>query len=296
MRDEFPIVGLIGRTLSTRFLIPAALDLGLDLRIFDFHDNLDELQEFSQKCDLISVLDETLSLPLIRTLEYKGALIRPSSTILEAIGEFSIENLENLSPHSRRNREISVLVARSPHGQASVWAPTETIHENEFDIRTIAPAPNVTGRMSAEMQNFALDLAKSKEIVGVLLVNLTLTESRFTSASLRLGPSSIGNWTIEGARTSQYEQHLRAILDLPLGDPSMSARYCVTGDIIRTETRDMYRPYLHLMAKSPDLKVHQYGAFGGRASGHVTALGKDLLELTDSVVHALEYMNGVVDE
>jgi phosphoribosylaminoimidazole carboxylase (NCAIR synthetase) len=296
MRDEFPIVGLIGRTLSTRFLIPAALDLGVDLRIFDFHDNLDELQEFSQKCDLMTVLDETLSLPLIRTFEFKGVPVRPSSTILEAIRKFSTDNFENMPPHSQRNREISVLVARSPHGQAAVWAPTETIRQNEFNIRTIAPAPNITAQMCAEMQNFALDLAKSKEIVGVLLVNLTLTESTMTPASLRLGPSSIGNWTIEGSRTSQYEQHLRAILDLPLGDPSMSARYCVTGDIIRTKARDMYRPYLHLMARSPDLKVHQYGAYGGRASGHVTALGKDLLELTDSVVHALEYMNGVIDE
>jgi 5-(carboxyamino)imidazole ribonucleotide synthase len=98
--------------------------------------------------------------------------------------------------------------------------------------------------------------------------------------------------------TSQFEQHLRAILDLPLGDPSMTADIAVMGNILGGAKTDMYRPYLHLMARNPDLKFHQYKkeVRAGRKIGHVTAVGSDLLQLTTDVQHAREYMSGAIDE
>jgi 5-(carboxyamino)imidazole ribonucleotide synthase len=111
-------------------------------------------------------------------------------------------------------------------------------------------------------------------------------------------PHNSGHWTIEGSRTSQFEQHLRAVLDLPLGDPSMTAPFAVMGNILGGEKSDMYRPYLHLMARNPELKFHQYKkeVRKGRKIGHVTVIGKNLLELTEIAEHARDYMSGEIDE
>jgi len=115
---------------------------------------------------------------------------------------------------------------------------------------------------------------------------------------LAMRPHNSGHWTIDGSVTSQFEQHLRAILDLPLGDPSMIAEIAVMGNILGGEKTDMYRPYLHLMARNPDLKFHHYKkeVRMGRKIGHVTAVGSDLLQLTTDVQHARDYMSGAIDE
>jgi 5-(carboxyamino)imidazole ribonucleotide synthase len=111
-------------------------------------------------------------------------------------------------------------------------------------------------------------------------------------------PHNSGHWTIEGSTTSQFEQHLRAVLDLPLGDPSMTAPIAVMGNILGGEKTDMYRPYLHLMARTPALHFHQYkkDVRPGRKIGHVTLLGQDLVELSQEVHHAVQYMSGEIDE
>jgi 5-(carboxyamino)imidazole ribonucleotide synthase len=111
-------------------------------------------------------------------------------------------------------------------------------------------------------------------------------------------PHNSGHWTIEGAKTSQFEQHLRTVLDLPLGDPSMVAGFAVMGNILGGDKTDMYRPYLHLMARNPNLKFHQYRKEirKGRKIGHVTVVGENLLELTEVIAHARDYMSGEIDE
>mgnify|MGYP006270113533 CR=1 FL=1 len=115
---------------------------------------------------------------------------------------------------------------------------------------------------------------------------------------LALRPHNSGHWTIEGAITSQFEQHLRAILDLPLGDTKMTSKWAVMGNILGGSKLDMYRPYLHLMAREPRLKFHQYRkeVRAGRKIGHVTIAGENLLELRAEIDHALKYMSGEVDE
>ncbi|MFM9151084.1 MAG: ATP-grasp domain-containing protein, partial [Candidatus Planktophila sp.] len=194
--------------------------------------------------------------------------------------------------------EIAVMVARSPHGQASTWAPTQTIQVDGICTRTVAPAPTLSPELSQKATALALTIAERVGLVGVMAVELFVKGDELFINELAMRPHNSGHWTIEGSVTSQFEQHLRAILDLPLGDPAMTASYAVMGNILGGAKRDMYRPYLHLMARNPELKVHQYmkDVRPGRKIGHVNAVGEDLLHLVELVEHARDYMSGEIDE
>ena len=194
--------------------------------------------------------------------------------------------------------EIAVMVARSPHGQASTWAPTQTIQENGICTRTVTPATTASAQVSENASALALTIAERVGLVGVMAVEMFVKGDQLFINELAMRPHNSGHWTIEGSVTSQFEQHLRAILDLPLGDPSMSAPFAVMGNILGGEKSDMYRPYLHLMARNPELKVHQYmkEVRPGRKIGHVNAVGEDLLHLEELIVHARDYMSGEIDE
>jgi 5-(carboxyamino)imidazole ribonucleotide synthase len=193
--------------------------------------------------------------------------------------------------------EIAVMVARSPHGQASTWAPTQTIQENGICTRTVTPA-TVSSEVSEKASALALAIAERVGLVGVMAVEMFVKGDQLFINELAMRPHNSGHWTIEGSVTSQFEQHLRAILDLPLGDPSMTASFAVMGNILGGDKSDMYRPYLHLMARNPELKVHQYmkEVRPGRKIGHVNAVGEDLLHLEELIVHARDYMSGEIDE
>lgn len=194
--------------------------------------------------------------------------------------------------------EIAVIVARSPHGQATSWAPTETVQEDGICTLTISPAQSVSVELAEEAQKLALEIAQEVGVIGVMAVEMFVKGKHLYVNEVAMRPHNSGHWTIDGARTSQFEQHLRAILDLPLGDPSMTSEFAVMGNILGGEKADMYRPYLHLMARNPDLKFHQYKkeVRAGRKIGHVTAVGSDLLQLTTDVQHARDYMSGAIDE
>ena len=194
--------------------------------------------------------------------------------------------------------EIAVMVARSPHGQASTWTPTQTIQENGICTRTVTPAARVSPEVCEKASALALTIAERVGLVGVMAVEIFIKGDQLFINELAMRPHNSGHWTIEGSVTSQFEQHLRAILDLPLGDPSMTASYAVMGNILGGDKSDMYRPYLHLMARNPELKVHQYmkEVRPGRKIGHVNAVGEDLLHLEELIVHARGYMNGEIDE
>ena len=194
--------------------------------------------------------------------------------------------------------EISVMVARSPHGQASTWAPTQTVQSDGICTMTIAPAPELTEELGQQAQQIALNIAAETKLVGVMAVEMFVKGNQLFINELAMRPHNSGHWTIDGSVTSQFEQHLRAILDLPLGDTSMTAKYAVMGNVLGGEKQDMYRPYLHLLARTPKLKVHQYRkeVKPGRKIGHVTLLGENLVELTTEVQHAIDYMGGVIDE
>ena len=194
--------------------------------------------------------------------------------------------------------EIAVMVARSEHGQATSWAPTQTVQSDGICTLTITPAPVISSLVAEQAQHLALSIAEEISLIGVMAVEMFVKGDQLYINELAMRPHNSGHWTIEGARTSQFEQHLRAILDLPLGDPTMTAPFAVMGNILGGEKTDMYRPYLHLMARNPELKFHQYKkeVRKGRKIGHVTVIGENLLELTEIAEHARDYMSGEIDE
>jgi 5-(carboxyamino)imidazole ribonucleotide synthase len=194
--------------------------------------------------------------------------------------------------------EISVMVARSPHNQAAAWPPTATIQSDGICTMTITPAPDLSQTLAKEVSSAALKIAQAIDLIGVMAVEMFIKGNDFYINELALRPHNSGHWSIEGSITSQFEQHLRAILDLPLGSTSLTNRFAVMGNVLGGEKSDMYRPYLHLMARTPGLKFHQYGkeVRPGRKIGHVTLCGENLLELQSEIEHAIDYMNGAIDE
>lgn len=194
--------------------------------------------------------------------------------------------------------EISVMVARSPHNQAATWPATLTIQNNGICTSTVTPVPDISDELANKVQAAALEIAAGISLVGVMAVEMFIVGEDFYINELALRPHNSGHWSIEGCITSQFEQHLRAILDLPLGSTALRSKYAVMGNVLGGEKSDMYRPYLHLMARTPELKFHQYGkeVKPGRKIGHVTLCGENLLELQLEVAHAVDYMNGVIDE
>jgi 5-(carboxyamino)imidazole ribonucleotide synthase len=194
--------------------------------------------------------------------------------------------------------EIAVMVARSPHGQATSWAPVETVQQDGICIMTITPAQKISQSVAEEAQKIALEIAQHVGVIGVMAVEMFIKGENIFINELAMRPHNSGHWSIEGAETSQFEQHLRAILDLPLGSPAMNHKFAVMGNVLGGDKTDMYRPYLHLMARNPRLHFHQYKkeVRKGRKIGHVTACGDDLLHLTQEVQHARDYMSGEIDE
>jgi 5-(carboxyamino)imidazole ribonucleotide synthase len=194
--------------------------------------------------------------------------------------------------------EIAVMVARSPHGQAATWAPTLTVQRDGICIETVTPVPEFSEVQSEAAQKLALTIADEINLVGVMAVEMFVKGNQIFINELALRPHNSGHWSIEGSVTSQFEQHLRAILDLPLGDTAMTAKWAVMGNVLGGSKTDMYRPYLHLMARTPALKFHQYRkeVRPGRKIGHVTITGDNLVELRNEVAHALSYMSGEIDE
>ena len=197
--------------------------------------------------------------------------------------------------------EIAVMVARSPHGQAATWAPTLTVQKNGICTQTVTPIPDISADLSSQIVQIALKIAQGIDLVGVMAVEMFVVGERLVINELALRPHNSGHWSIEGSVTSQFEQHLRAVLDLPLGDTSLVSSFAVMGNVIGIESdksSDLYRPYLHLMARSPSLKIHQYmkELRPGRKVAHVTLLGDDLLHLRSEVSHAVDYLSGAIDE
>ena len=194
--------------------------------------------------------------------------------------------------------EISVMVARSPHDQAATWPATLTIQSDGICTSTVTPVPEISDALANKVQAAALEIASGISLVGVMAVEMFIIGENFYINELALRPHNSGHWSIEGSETSQFEQHLRAILDLPLGSTALRTKFTVMGNVLGGKKSDMYRPYLHLMARAPNLKFHQYGkeVKPGRKIGHVTMCGENLLQLQQEVAHAVDYMNGVIDE
>ncbi len=195
-------------------------------------------------------------------------------------------------------RELAVLVARSPMGQAAAWPVVETVQVDGICTEVLAPAPGLSPDRAAEVTEAALRIAGELDVTGVMAVELFETADGFVVNELAMRPHNSGHWTIEGSVTSQFEQHLRAVLDLPLGDTRPRARWTVMANVLGGEYPDLYRTYLHVLAHDPALKVHLYGKAvrPGRKIGHVTVSGDDLEDLRERARHAADFIQGLVTE
>ena len=196
-------------------------------------------------------------------------------------------------------QELCAQVARSPHGQAVAYPVVRTVQTGGICTEVVSPAPGLSGAEAVAAQQIALTVAGALGVVGMLAVEMFETrDGRVLVNELAMRPHNSGHWSIDGAVTSQFENHLRAVLDLPLGDPSAIAPYSVMVNVLGGDHSDMYRAFLHCMARDPGLRIHMYGkdVRPGRKVGHVTVVGDDLDSLLARAHHAADYLTGVIDE
>ncbi|MHC9517682.1 5-(carboxyamino)imidazole ribonucleotide synthase [Prescottella equi] len=176
-------------------------------------------------------------------------------------------------------RELSAMVARSPFGQGASWPVVETVQRSGQCAVVLAPAPQLSKELSAEAEQLALRVASELGVVGSMAVELfETTDGTLIVNELAMRPHNSGHWTQDGARTSQFEQHLRAVLDYPLGDPSPIAPVTVMANVLgapEAPAMSMDERLHHLFARMPDAKVHLYGKGErkDRKIGHVNVLG-----------------------
>ncbi|MFY9847993.1 MAG: 5-(carboxyamino)imidazole ribonucleotide synthase [Trebonia sp.] len=193
-------------------------------------------------------------------------------------------------------RELAALVARSPSGQGAAYPVVQTVQVDGICREVIAPAPGLDPEVAAAAQALALRIASSLDVTGLLAVELFETAAGGLLVNeLAMRPHNSGHWTIDGARTSQFEQHLRAVLDLPLGSCALSGPFTVMANLLGGTDPDIYDRYIHVMAADPAVKVHFYGkeVRPGRKIGHVTIVGDsagDLSEVRGRARRAASYL------
>lgn len=194
-------------------------------------------------------------------------------------------------------RELAAQVARSPSGQVAVYPVVRTVQTDGICTEVVAPCPGLSDEHALAAQQVALRIAESLDVTGMLAVELFDTPGGVLVNELAMRPHNSGHWTIDGAVTSQFENHLRAVLDLPLGSPLARAPHAVMVNVLGGDHPDMYAAYRHVMARDPGLRVHMYGkdVRPGRKVGHVTAYGEDLEGLLARAHHAADYLTGVID-
>ena len=194
-------------------------------------------------------------------------------------------------------RELSALVARAPSGQAAAYPVVESTQRDGVCREVIAPAPDLAPGLAGQAQEIALRVAGALGVTGILAVELfETTDGRILVNELAMRPHNTGHWTQDGAVTSQFENHLRAVLDLPLGSPAPRDRWTVMVNVLGgdTEAGRLYDGYPHAFARDPRLRVHLYGKDlrPGRKVGHVNAYGDDLDDCLERARHAAAWFAG----
>ena len=222
---------------------------------------------------------------------YDGRGVRMAADVAQA-REIADEYLKSGVPvlveeRVAMRRELSALVARSPFGQGAAWPVVETVQRDGICVLVIAPAPALSDDAGAAAQELALRLAAELGVVGVLAVELfEAVDGRLLINELAMRPHNSGHWTMDGARTSQFEQHLRAVLDYPLGATDATAPVTVMANVLgatQTPTMTIDERLHHLFARMPEARVHLYGKGErpGRKIGHINFLGADVTGLAN---------------
>ena len=340
----FPVVGIIGGGQLARMCQPPSVGLSITLSVFtesadapaalvvpssaigDVTD-LEAVRAFARECHVVTFDREDVPAEVLAALRADGVVMHPSPAALgfardklamrrrlTEIGVACDLDLDRgsgllgdgLLAEQRVDvvRELAVLVARSPSGQAAAWPVVQMIRVESTCVQVLAPAPGLDPALAAVATEAALRIAGELGVTGVMAVEMFEVRDELTGDpayvvnKLAMRPHHSGHWTIDGAVTSQFEQHLRAVLDLPLGDTSPRARWTVMGTVLGGSYGDLYPTYRHLMARDPGLKIHLYGkgVRPGRTIGHVTVSGNDLDDLRARANHACDFLQGVITE
>ena len=177
-------------------------------------------------------------------------------------------------------RELAQMVARRPSGEVRHWPVVETVQKNGVCAEVIAPAPKASTKLLEVAAQIGDAIVSGLGVTGVMAVELFETaDERLLVNELAMRPHNSGHWTQDGAVTSQFEQHLRAVLDLPLGDASASQPWAVMANILGGPAEGTLDDrYVAAMTAHPDAKIHNYGKAPrpGRKVGHVNVVGDNL--------------------
>lgn len=173
-------------------------------------------------------------------------------------------------------RELAQLSARTPDGQFKAWPLVQTVQANGVCSEVLAPAPNASEETLAKAAEIARTVAEGLEVTGVLAVEMFETAGgELFINELAMRPHNSGHFSIEGSVTSQFEQHLRAVLNLPLGDTKLTAEHAVMVNLLGVDDKNTFvENYGTALLAHPSAKVHTYGkaARGGRKMGHITVV------------------------
>ncbi|HSS26164.1 MAG TPA: 5-(carboxyamino)imidazole ribonucleotide synthase [Mycobacterium sp.] len=251
----------------------------------DSLDRLDEIDAFAHRIDAPIVVKAVRG-------GYDGRGVRMARDLAHAreiAGDYLAEGVPVLvEERVQLRRELSALVARSPFGQGAAWPVVETVQRDGICVLVIAPAPELPEELAAAVQQLALRLAAELGVVGVLAVELfETTDGVLLVNELAMRPHNSGHWTMDGARTSQFEQHLRAVLDYPLGDTGAIAPVTVMANVLsaaQPPAMTVDERLHHLFARMPDARVHLYGKAErpGRKVGHINFLGAGPADLENT--------------
>jgi len=355
-------VGVIGGGQLARMMIPAAINLGIDIRVLAENegesadlavsmlgraDSEADVLRFAQGVDVVTFDHEHVPQPILKALVRAGVKVHPGPDALlyaqdkllmrEKLGGLGLpvpdwarvanesELAAFLADHGGRavlktprggydgkgvrivgdaaeaadwfaagdsllveelvefRRELAQLIARRPSGEIALWPVVETVQRDGVCAEVIAPAPNSAGRLADVAADIATTVAESLGVTGVLAVELfETTDDRLLINELAMRPHNTGHFSIDGSTTSQFEQHLRAVLDLPLGATGSREPWSVMVNILGGPPADeLARQTALAFEAQPTVKFHNYGKDPrpGRKVGHVTAGGEDLDEV-----------------
>ena len=194
-------------------------------------------------------------------------------------------------------RELAALVARSPFGQGAAWPVVETVQREGICTTVLAPAPGLDEDVRSEAEQLGLRIADELGAVGVLAVELFETaDGSLLVNELAMRPHNSGHWTMNGAVTGQFEQHLRAVLDYPLGDTRAIASVTVMANVLgapHAPAMSLDERLHHLFARIPEAHVHLYGKAErpGRKIGHVNVLGEDVGAVRERAERAAHWLS-----
>lgn len=191
-------------------------------------------------------------------------------------------------------RELAIQIARSPRGETALYPVVETVQTAGICTEVVAPAPHLDEAVAEAARGIALTVANDLDVCGMLAVELFQTSKGLFVNELAMRAHNSGHWSIEGARTSQFEQHLRAVLDYPLGSTETAAPYTVMANVLGGESGGprLDERLQQLLAEDPGAHVHLYGKAvrPGRKIGHVTVCGDDVDNLRRRAARAAQWL------